>query len=84
MLKNNCFVEIVWTKLWLGLFYASKLKKYRNIHGYKKELEKENNGLIPFYLSADSPETKDHWVSAKKSVNSKPIFLPLLLQTRAN
>ena len=28
ILKDNCFVEIVWTKHFMGFLHASKLKKY--------------------------------------------------------
>ena len=71
ILKDNCFVEIVWTKHFMGFLHASKLKKYKNIHGYNIKFRK--NWLHPsLCFTRFSRNEKIIWVCEEKC--SKPIF----------
>ena len=73
ILKDNCFVEIVWTKLFTGFFIVGKLKKKIKIY-MVTTWNLEKIGFIPLSVSTDPPETKRSFESAKKSVQNQ--FFP--------
>ena len=61
ILKDNCFVEIVWTKLFTGFFKVGKLKKNKNIYGYNIKFRK--NWLYPsLCFTRSSRDEKIIWV----------------------
>ena len=74
ILKDNCFVEIVWTELFIGFFryfHTGNLKKYKNIHGYNIKFRK--NWLHPsLCFTRFSRNEKIIWVCEEKC--TKPIF----------